>query len=49
MEWQQRQPCRLLMTFGVCEIARRLQISPADVVEQLVVRKVAELGLLPRK
>ena len=34
---------------GVHEIARRLQCSPADVVEQLVVQKVAELGLLPRK
>ena len=34
---------------GVHEIARRLQCSPADVVEQLVVQKVAELGLLPRR
>jgi hypothetical protein len=34
---------------GVREIARRLQSSPAEIVEQLVVRKIAELGLLPRK
>jgi hypothetical protein len=34
---------------GVHEIARRLQSSPAEIVEQLVVRKIAELGLLPRK
>ena len=34
---------------GVHEIARRLQCSSAEVVEQLVVQKVAELGLLPRK
>jgi hypothetical protein len=33
---------------GVHEIARRLQSSPAVVVEQLVVHKIAELGLLPR-
>jgi hypothetical protein len=34
---------------GVHEIARRLQSSPAEIVEQLVVDKIAELGLLPRK
>jgi hypothetical protein len=34
---------------GVREIARRLQSSPAEIVEQLVVHKIAELGLLPRK
>jgi hypothetical protein len=34
---------------GVHEIARRLQTSPAEIVEQLVVHKIAELGLLPRK
>ena len=34
---------------GVHEIARHLEISPSDVVEQLVVQKVAELGLVPRK
>jgi hypothetical protein len=34
---------------GLHEIARRLQSSPVDVVEQLVVQKIAELGLLPRK
>jgi hypothetical protein len=34
---------------GVHEIARRLQSSPAEIVEQLVVHKIAELGLLPRK
>jgi len=34
---------------GVDAIARRLGISPAAVVEQLVVQKVAELGLLPRR
>lgn len=33
---------------GVHEIARQMQISPAAVVEQLVVEKVAALGLLPR-
>jgi hypothetical protein len=34
---------------GVYEIARCLQSSPAEIVEQLVVHKIAELGLLPRK
>jgi hypothetical protein len=34
---------------GVHEIARRLHSSPAEIVEQLVVHKIAELGLLPRK
>jgi hypothetical protein len=34
---------------GVHEIARCLQSSPAEIVEQLVVHKIAELGLLPRK
>jgi hypothetical protein len=33
----------------VHEIARRLQCSPEVVVEQLVVQKIDELGLLPRK
>lgn len=32
---------------GVHEIAHRLQSSPAEILEQLVVRKIAELGLLP--
>ena len=34
---------------GVHEIARRLQSPPAAIVEELVVHKIAELGLLPRK
>ena len=34
---------------AVHEIARRLQCSPADVVEQLVVQKIDQLGLLPRR
>ncbi len=34
---------------GVHAIARRLQSPPAAIVEQLVVHKIAELGLLPRK
>ena len=34
---------------GVHQIARRLQVAPADIVERLVVQKVAELGLMPRK
>jgi hypothetical protein len=34
---------------AVHEIARRLQCSPEEVVEQLVVQKIDELGLLPRK
>ncbi len=34
---------------GVHAIARRRQCTPAEVVEQLVVLKVAELNLLPRK
>ena len=31
---------------GAAEIARALQITPAEVVERLVVQKIAELGLL---
>ncbi len=34
---------------GVHEIARRLQRHPAAIVEELVVHKIAEFGLLPRK
>ena len=34
---------------GVHAIARKMHCSPAAVLEQLVVQKVAELGLLPRK
>ena len=34
---------------GVHELARRLQIPPAEIVEELVVHKITELGLLPRK
>jgi hypothetical protein len=34
---------------GVHEIARRLQSPPAEIVEELVVHKIAELGLLPRR
>jgi hypothetical protein len=34
---------------GVHQIARRLQSSPAEIVELLVVQKMAELSLLPRK
>ena len=34
---------------AVHELSRRLQCSPAAVVERLVVAKVAELNLLPRR
>ncbi len=33
---------------GASEIARRMQITPAEVVERLIVQKIAELGLLAR-
>lgn len=34
---------------GVHEIARHLASPAAQVIEELVVHKIAELGLLPRK
>jgi hypothetical protein len=34
---------------GVHKIAHRLQSSPAEIIEELVVHKIAELGLLRRK
>ena len=34
---------------GVHEIARKMHCAPAEVIERLVVQKVAELGLLPRR
>jgi hypothetical protein len=34
---------------GIHELARRLQRTPAEVFEELVVEKVAALGLVPRR
>jgi hypothetical protein len=34
---------------AIHKIAHHQQISPSEVIERLVVQKVAELGLLPRK
>jgi hypothetical protein len=42
-------PLRKDIWDGIYEISRQLQSSPAEIVEQLVVQKIAELGLLPRK
>lgn len=33
---------------GASELARRMQTTPAEVIERLIVEKIAELGLLAR-
>lgn len=33
---------------GASELARRMQMSPAEVIERLIVERIAELGLMAR-